>query len=321
MEQWKYRLWVCGAFAESGEAKEGAMSLPVVAGIDGSARSLAAADWAAREAVLRRAPLRLVHATPSPPGLVMPVTAAEVWQQIGEELLRQAAADLSERYSDLVVRGEQVSGRPDQTLLSAAADAGLLVVGGRGTGGFDGLAVGSVALRAAAAATCPVVVVPESPADAGDEAEAQAAGGSVRVVAGLDAHEPVDETADFAFAAAHAHDALLRVVHAWTLPAASVSPLMLEVTEEDRATWEDQEVLLLSDALREWRQKYPEVTVQPDVRLLHPAMALVTASSGADLLVIGRRTEPRAPEGRLGPVAHAVLHHARCPVAIVPHAG
>ncbi|TJZ99579.1 universal stress protein [Actinacidiphila oryziradicis] len=299
------------------------MNLPVVAGIDGSARSLAAADWAAREAALRRAPLRLVHAAPSAPGPVMPVTAAEVWQQVGEEVLRHAVADLGERYPDLVVRGEQVSGRPADTLLSAAANARLLVVGARGTGGFDGLVMGSVALRAAAAAACPVVVVPEQPADAnaGDEEAAPVAGGSARVVTGLDAHEPVDGTADFAFAAARRHYALLRVVHAWTLPAASVSPLMLDVTEEDRATWEDQEVVLLSDALREWREKYPGVAVQPDVRLLHPAMALVTASSGADLLVIGRRTEPRAPEGRLGPVAHAVLHHARCPVAIVPHAG
>ncbi|WP_405718050.1 universal stress protein [Streptomyces sp. NBC_01537] len=295
------------------------MSLPVVAGIDGSARSLAAADWAAREAVLRRATLRLVHATPSTPGLVIPVTAAEMWQQVGEEVLDRTVVDLGERYPDLVVRGEQLSGHPAETLLSAAANAGLLVLGARGTGGFDGLAMGSVALRAAAAATCPVVVVPEQPA--GDEAEAPVAGGWAHVVSGLDAHAPVDGTADFAFAAARAHDAPLRVVYAWALPADSGPPLLLEVTEEDRATWEDQEVLLLSDALRGWREKYPEVAVQPDARLLHPALALVTASSGADLLVIGRRTEPRAPEGRLGPVAHAVLHHAPCPVAIVPHTG
>jgi nucleotide-binding universal stress UspA family protein len=297
------------------------MSLPVVAGIDGSARSLTAADWAAREAVLRRATLRLVHATPSAPGLVIPVTAAEMWQQVGEEVLHHTVVNLGERYPDLVVRGEQLSGYPAETLLSAAANAGLLVVGARGTGGFDGLAMGSVALRAAAAATCPVVVVPEQPADAGDEAAASVAGGWARVVFGLDAHAPVDGTADFAFAAARAHDAPLRVVCAWSLPANSGSPLMLDVTEEDRATWEDQEVLSLSDALRGWREKYPEVAVQPDARLLHPALALVTASSGAGLLVIGRRTEPRAPEGRLGPVAHAVLHHAPCPVAIVPHAG
>ena len=54
---------------------------------------------------------------------------------------------------------------------------------------------------------------------------------------------------------------------------------------------------------------------------LHPAEALLNASRRADLLVVGRHTDPRAAEGRLGPVTHAVLHHARCPVAVVPHTG
>jgi hypothetical protein len=39
-------------------------------------------------------------------------------------------------------------------------------------------------------------------------------------------------------------------------------------------------------------------------------LLLVEASVKARLLVIGRR--PITPVGRLGPVAHAVLHHARC---------
>jgi nucleotide-binding universal stress UspA family protein len=93
------------------------------------------------------------------------------------------------------------------------------------------------------------------------------------------------------------------------------------VTEEDRATWEDQEVLELSDALRPWQEKYPRVSAATDLMLLHPAEALLNASRNADLLVVGRRTEPTAAEGRLGPVTHAVLHHARCPVAVVPHGG
>jgi nucleotide-binding universal stress UspA family protein len=111
------------------------------------------------------------------------------------------------------------------------------------------------------------------------------------------------------------------VVQAWAFPAEAVSPRTLVVTEEDRATWEDQEVLRLSDALRGWREKYPQVTVRMDVVLLHPAEALLNASRAADLLVVGRRTDPQMTEGRLGPVTHAVLHHARCPVAVVPHAG
>jgi nucleotide-binding universal stress UspA family protein len=132
-------------------------------------------------------------------------------------------------------------------------------------------------------------------------------------------HRPADEVADFAFGAARTREAVLRVVQAWAFPAEAVSPLMLFVTEEDRATWEDQEVLRLSDALRTRQDKYPEVTVRADVVLLHPAEALLNTSRGADLLVVGRRVRRDGGEGRLGPVAHAVLHHAGCPVAVVPH--
>lgn len=43
------------------------------------------------------------------------------------------------------------------------------------------------------------------------------------------------------------------------------------------------------------------------------ASALLDAAVGADLLVVGCRR----PFGRLGPVPHAMLHHAPCPVAVV----
>ncbi len=45
-------------------------------------------------------------------------------------------------------------------LLDAARDAGLLVVGTRGHGGFKGLLLGSVSQQASHHAPCPVVIVP-----------------------------------------------------------------------------------------------------------------------------------------------------------------
>lgn len=295
------------------------MGHPVLAGVDGSERSLAAADWAAREALLRGVPLHLVHASPPLPGDAVPVQATETLHRMGERMLQRVIADLGARYPDLQARGEQTADAPAMALLAAARGAGLLVVGARGSGGFDGLAVGSVALRVVAATACPVVLVPE-PSVGGFGVGTRVAGGVAQLVVGFDAHRPVGEVADFAFAAAEARGARLRVVQAWALPAEAVSPQTLFVTEEDRATWEDQEVLRLSDALRARQDKYPEVMTRADVVLLHPAEALLNASRGADLLVVGRRTEPQAPEGRLGPVTHAVLHHTRCPVVIVPHA-
>ncbi|MDV9178114.1 universal stress protein, partial [Streptomyces sp. W16] len=99
-------------------------------------------------------------------------------------------------------------------------------------------------------------------------------------------------------------------VHAWALPAGAVaSPV--PVSETDRATWEDHEEDLLSDALRPWRSKYPDVDVRADVLLLPPAEALAHASETSGLVVVGRDTTP-------GSTALALLEHARCPVAVVP---
>ncbi|MEW1775510.1 universal stress protein [Streptomyces sp. NPDC086777] len=296
------------------------MSHAVLAGVDGSGHSLAAAEWAAREAVLRGVPLRLVHAAPPLPGGTVPHQAGETLRRVGERIVQGVIADLAARYPDLRLDGSQRAEAPAEALLSAACDAGLLVVGARGSGGFNGLAVGSVALGVAAAGDCPVVVVPgRRPGDFGNGA--RPAGTAPQVVVGFDAHRPVDEVADFAFGEARARGAVLRAVQSWAFPAEAVSPRTLFVTEEDRATWEDQEVLGLSDALCTRQEKYPEVTVRADVVLLHPAEALLNTSRGADLLVVGRRAGRGGGEGRLGPVTHAVLHHAGCPVAVVPHDG
>lgn len=292
------------------------MGQPVLAGVDGSECSLAAAEWAAREAVLRDVPLRVVHAAPPLPDNVVPHRAEETLRRVGERLVEGVVADLAGRHPDLRMEGEQRAEDPAEALLSAAYDAGLLVVGARGSGGFDGLAVGSVALRVAAAAGGPVVVVPAlrpgtfrngvPPVD-----------GVPQVVMGFDAHRPAYAVADFAFGAARSRGAVLRAVQAWALPAEAVSPRTLFVATEDRAAWEDEEVLRLSDALRTRREKYPEVTVRADVVLLHPAEALLNTARAADLLVVGRG----GGRDRLGPVTHAVLHHAARPVAVVPHAG
>ncbi|MFI9004260.1 universal stress protein [Streptomyces sp. NPDC053541] len=48
------------------------------------------------------------------------------------------------------------------------------------------------------------------------------------------------------------------------------------------------------------------------------AYHLVEASQDADLVIVGRRTR-RVPVGpHLGHVAHAVIHHGRAPVVVVP---
>jgi nucleotide-binding universal stress UspA family protein len=230
-------------------------------------------------------------------------------------MLRRMVSDLSLSHPGLKILDTRHWDSPAAALLDEAESAGLLVLGARGIGGFPGLLVGSVALRLAGHARCPVVVTPASrPADAGGGTAAASPG---EVVLGIDARDPADAVVEFAFDAARRRGVPLRAVHAWSLPAAFAPPPALEIPESDRATCEDLEVQLLSDALRRGRRDNPDVRVVLDVVLFNPAKAVVNASTHAGLLVLGRAEG--AGSDHPGPVAHAALHHAPCPVAIVPH--
>uniref|UniRef100_UPI0037D9C254 universal stress protein n=1 Tax=Streptomyces sp. C11-1 TaxID=3444503 RepID=UPI0037D9C254 len=48
------------------------------------------------------------------------------------------------------------------------------------------------------------------------------------------------------------------------------------------------------------------------------ATQLVDSGREAGLTVVGRRVRGSSLGTRIGPVAHAVLHHARTPVVVVP---
>lgn len=166
-----------------------------------------------------------------------------------------------------------------------------------------GRATGSWPLASAAAAACPLVLVPD---------EADGTYRSPEITLGVDARDPAGGAIDFAFDSARGRIARLRVVHAWSLPS-SAAEWPFAVPERDRATWEDQEVQLLADVLRPWREKYPEVPVLEDVVLLTPVQALLHHSAGAALVVVGTR-----PGTRWGATAEGLLRDASCPVAVVP---
>ncbi|TQF07284.1 universal stress protein [Kitasatospora acidiphila] len=188
----------------------------------------------------------------------------------------------------------------------------MLVIGSRGLGGLTGLLVGSVALRAAAHAACPVVLV-----RAGTDGDG---GVQSDVVVGVDSTRPCAEVLAFAFEQAAERGAKLRALESRNLPtgryvtAAPVDPP--EITDALAA----EALVRLQDALAPWREKFPEVRVEAGVTGWPAGRALVEASRSASLVVVGRRTpkiRPAVPG--LGAVAHTVLHHTHSPVAVVPH--
>jgi nucleotide-binding universal stress UspA family protein len=75
----------------------------------------------------------------------------------------------------------------------------------------------------------------------------------------------------------------------------------------------------LSERLRPWCAKHPDVPVEEHCTRGRAAQELVRAAASAALLVVGRHEHRPALRPAVGPVTHAVIHHATCPVAVVPH--
>ncbi|WP_329500463.1 universal stress protein [Kitasatospora herbaricolor] len=161
------------------------MDVPVVVGFDGSPESLAATDWAAREALRWRLPLELVQAWPWRQPHVLGSEDAERWGRrrlAGKEALFMAFAAAGstaeglaavehrvladalgpgrERYPQVDVVEQLTPGSAARTLVEAAAQAGPLVVGRRTRRPAMGPSLGPVAQAATRHASCPVVVVP-----------------------------------------------------------------------------------------------------------------------------------------------------------------
>ncbi|WP_261562055.1 universal stress protein [Frankia tisae] len=149
--------------ANGGDAADGDTGRPVLVGVDGSAASLAALRWAAEEAKLHAAPLRVVHAWQSPPLLHSGHRIArdrEAFEQAAYAVLDDCVAKGLVGGADITLDTRLALGGAAQSLLAAAADARLLVLGARGFGGFAGLLLGSAAYQCVHHARCPVAVIP-----------------------------------------------------------------------------------------------------------------------------------------------------------------
>ncbi|MCW7944386.1 stress-inducible protein [Streptomyces hygroscopicus] len=301
------------------------MPRTITVGLDGSPESRVAAEWAAREAELCGLPVKLVHVWEpvSEPMAQAPILGAETHQHWTERVPREAAESLRLRHPGVEVTTEQLPGRPGDILADAAKDAELLVLGSRGMSGIGGFMVGSVGLSVVAHAERPVVLVRVGKQVADEHRMGPAGIPSAAtpfrpVVLGLDTASPHEELIEFAFAAAALRDITLRVVHGWNPPPcyAYCGP---SVDLELRGSLAVSETTAVAEILRPWRQRFPDVEVVEESRYGTPAQHLVDASREASLVVVGRRVRHSPLGAHIGPVTHAVLHHAAAPVAVVPH--
>jgi nucleotide-binding universal stress UspA family protein len=135
----------------------------IVAGVDGSASSLAALRWAIRQAELTGSSVDAVIAWESPAarglGWGVAVVDDTNYAELAAKTVTEAISTVVDPASRVRVRPMIVEGNAAQGLLYASADADLLVVGSRGHGGFASALLGSVSLHCTHHARCPVVVI------------------------------------------------------------------------------------------------------------------------------------------------------------------
>lgn len=284
--------------------------LGIVVGVDGSAPSRVAIDWAARNAARRGAPLTLVHVLP---GAVvqawiqvpLPATFVEDEKQAAREILADAVAvvDAATEGGERVrVDQKVVSGQPISALADLTKDAEMIVVGSRGLGKWERRLLGSVSTGLVQHAHCPVAVIH-------DEDPLIPHPDRAPVVVGIDGSPASEHATAIAFDEASRRGVDLVAVHTWRdagyeLPGAGWTEVQPE------------EEMLLAERLAGWQERYPDVTVH---RVLHPdqpGRSLLDEAEKGQLLVVGSHGRGGFAGMLLGSVSSQVVQSSRIPVIV-----
>ncbi|GAA2266248.1 universal stress protein [Actinomadura luteofluorescens] len=278
----------------------------VFVGYDGSPAAEQALQWGAAEARLRGLALTVCHVWHWPYPMRPPdKDTLEILRSEGAIVADEGVRKARAFAGDLEVRWCLEQGSAAAAFLKASRGAVVVVLGSRGHGGFEGLPVGSTAVQVASHASCPVVVV-RSPT--------RLDGG--RIVVGVDGSPAGDAALGFAVEEAALHHDPVTAVCGWWDPAALPGPDRVPFIDTQAVRHEA--IARFERAVAPWRTERPEVLIETKFILDAPRRALVSASHGAAMLVVGVRGIGSLPQMLLGPVPQVALHEARCPVAVVP---
>ncbi|MEU8033864.1 universal stress protein [Streptomyces sp. NPDC049099] len=294
------------------------MTLPLVVGVDGSDSCLPAVDWGVDEAVRHGVPLRLVYGSlweryegGLPAMAVGPGRPSE--QALAEHIVASAADRAERRNPDVKVTTDIVPDDAVDALVRAGNGAFALVTGSRGRGRLKGLLLGSVGLAVSARAHCPVIVV------RGDRAGL--AGTHERILLGLGEADTSAEAVRFAFREAEVRGCVLDVVRAWRRPAhdrGSERTRADAPADKDADSSEEGAPAAVEARLEAAIAEHPQVRMRRTTLEGPAGKILVDRSAAADLVIVGAQRRTGHFGLQIGRVSHALLHHAQCPVAVVP---
>ncbi len=145
-----------------------------------------------------------------------------------------------------------------------------------------------------------------------DEAELEPSHSQHRIVVGIDGSGESARALDWAITQAQQSGAVLDIVTAWMFPMA-IGYAFTTTVEEVRKAAQD----LLEEAISHVVDVAPDVVVRGEPKEQPPGPALVSASKGADLLVVGSRGMGGFEELLVGSVGHYCMRRASCSVVIV----
>jgi len=274
----------------------------VVVGVDGGQSAGRAVEEAAAHARRWRQPLHIMHAT----GRTIVPWTTEHLQRVATvtEHCRHRASTVA---PELDITSATEVDDPAAMLVAASRDASLVVLDGGRLGQAGAVLLGATAHTVVTHAACPVMVVPLA-------ADWSTTG---PVVVGVDAHEHSAPAVAWAFAEASRRSAPLVAVHTWWRDEANTylagtdrSGQRAEVVETHRR--------LVSEMLAGHREEHPDVEVREELLRGRAGTVLSQESRDAQLLVVGRRGLGGFPGLLLGSVSSHVIHHAHCPVVVVP---
>lgn len=131
------------------------------------------------------------------------------------------------------------------------------------------------------------------------------------IVVGVDGSVHSHRALAWAAEEAKLRGATLHVLHSWRFPSVHIS----DVEHPPRIDLEAAAETVLDEAIA---AVGPDIDVTREICDDLPAPALIAASERADMLVLGARGSGGFLGLHLGSVSSQVVHHARCPVVIVP---
>lgn len=277
----------------------------LVVGFDGSAGSKDALRWALELAVQDGRSVEALGVWREPVVAVSPWVPLpppvdfDASRRLHEEHLAEAIEDVRREVSGSpAVPLRVVEGFAGAELVAHSADAGVLVVGRRGRGGFAGLLLGSVADHCLHNSSVPLALVPPGPSR------------PLRAVAvGIDGSEYAQSALRWASDEASRLKLDLIAVHAWTW--------LGQPGEFDPAYGRDE---AHAQATQQVRETLSDRTVEVAVANDFPAAALMDRSAAGELVVVARRGLGAVRAVLLGSVSRELAHHAPTTVVVIPSA-